>query len=167
MEDVFSLPLAKSRSRLYYRTICLKLSYIYRVLWPPLVGSTSPIPARHKSWFFFCRQLLWELSVLQGNLMRLWGSLQLGISVPGVLPVASQYKGSACTCLLSRFSHIQLFTTAWTIARQAPLSMGFSRQEYWSGWPCPPPGDLPHPETEPASLTSTALTGGFLSMITT
>ena len=45
-------------------------------------------------------------------------------------------------CMLSHFSHVQLFMTLWTIARQAPLSMGFSRQEYWSGLPCPPPGDL-------------------------
>ena len=47
--------------------------------------------------------------------------------------------------------------------RQAPLSMGFSRQEYWSGLPCPPPGDLPDPETELASLTSPALAGGFFT----
>ena len=43
----------------------------------------------------------------------------------------------------------------------SPLSMGFSRQEYWSGLPCPPPGDLPHPGIKPASLTSPALAGGF------
>ena len=42
----------------------------------------------------------------------------------------------------------------WTVACQAPLSMGFSRQEYWSGLPCPPPGDLPNPGTEPRSLMS-------------
>ena len=41
----------------------------------------------------------------------------------------------------------------WTVARQAPLSMGFSRQEYWSGLPCPPPGDLPDPGIKPRSLT--------------
>ena len=45
--------------------------------------------------------------------------------------------------MLSRFSHVWFFVTLWTIAHQAPLSMGFSRQEYWSGFPCPPPGDLP------------------------
>ena len=44
---------------------------------------------------------------------------------------------------------------------QAPVSMGFSGQEYWSGLPCPPPGDLPHPGVEPASLKSPALAGGF------
>ena len=42
-------------------------------------------------------------------------------------------------------------------------SMGFSRQEYWSGLPCPPPGDLPEPEMEPASLMSPALSGGFFT----
>ena len=47
-------------------------------------------------------------------------------------------------CVLSRFSHVQLFATPWTIARQAPPSMGLSRQEYWSGVPFPPPGDLPN-----------------------
>ena len=50
--------------------------------------------------------------------------------------------------------------TLWTIARQAPLSIGFSRQEYWSGLPCPPPaGGLPDPGIEPASLPSPALAG--------
>ena len=47
-----------------------------------------------------------------------------------------------CMCVLSRFSHVQLFMTPWTVAHQAPLSMVFSRQEYWSGLPFPPPGDL-------------------------
>ena len=47
-------------------------------------------------------------------------------------------------CVLSCFSCIQLFVNPWTVAHQDPLSMGFSRQEYWSRLPCPPPGDLPH-----------------------
>ena len=46
-------------------------------------------------------------------------------------------------------SHVHLFATPWTVARPAPLSVGFSRREYWSGLPCPPPGDLPTPEIEP------------------
>ena len=49
--------------------------------------------------------------------------------------------------------------TPWTVARQAPLSMGFSRQEHWSGLPGPPPGDLPNPVIEPASRMSPALAG--------
>ena len=56
-----------------------------------------------------------------------------------------------------RFSHVQLFATLWTVAHQAPLSMGFSRQEYWSGLPCPAPRDLPYPGFEPESLMSTCL----------
>ena len=48
-----------------------------------------------------------------------------------------------CCAMLSRFNHVQFFATLWTIAHKAPLSMGFSRQEYWSGLPCPPAGDLP------------------------
>ena len=55
-------------------------------------------------------------------------------------------------CMLSHFSHVQLFVTLWTIACQAPLSMGFSRQEYKSGLLCSPPGDLPDPGTEPTLL---------------
>ena len=56
--------------------------------------------------------------------------------------------------------------TLWTVAPQAPLSLGFSRQEYWSGLPFPPPGDLPDPEFEPespGSPVSPTLTGGFFA----
>ena len=55
--------------------------------------------------------------------------------------------------MLNCFSRVQLFLTLMTIARQVPLSMGFSRQEYWSGLPFPSSGDLPHPEIEPRSPT--------------
>ena len=50
-----------------------------------------------------------------------------------------------CAPLLSQ---IRLFATPWTVAHQAPLCMGFSRQEYWNGLPCPPPGDIPDPGLE-------------------
>ena len=50
-------------------------------------------------------------------------------------------------------SRVRVFATLLTVARQAPLSMRFSRQEYWSGLPCPPPGDLPNPGIEPRSPT--------------
>ena len=63
--------------------------------------------------------------------------------------------------VLSYFIHVRLCVTPWTVARQPPLSMGFSRPEYWSGLPCPPPGDLPNSGIEPVSLTSPALAGGF------
>ena len=53
---------------------------------------------------------------------------------------------------VNSLSHVQLFVTPWTIAHQTPQSMEFSRQEYWSGWPFPSPGDLPSPGIEPRSL---------------
>ena len=56
-----------------------------------------------------------------------------------------------CVCILSLFSRVRLFATLWTVAHQAPLSMGFSRQEYWSALPCPPPGDLLDPGIKPVS----------------
>ena len=66
-------------------------------------------------------------------------------------------------CMPSCFSHVWLFVTLWTVAPQAPLSMGFSRQEYWIGLPCPPLGDLPHPGIESSSFTSPALADGFFT----
>ena len=54
--------------------------------------------------------------------------------------------------MLRHFIRVQLFATLWAVAHQASLSMGFLRQEYWSGLPCPPPGDLLIPGTEPTSL---------------
>ena len=69
--------------------------------------------------------------------------------------------------MLSCLSQVQLFVTPWTVVRQAPRSMGFSRQESWGGLPCPPPGDLPDPGIEPTSLMSPALTGGFFTPGTT
>ena len=72
-----------------------------------------------------------------------------------------------CACVLSHISRVQLCATSWTIAHQAPLSMGFPRQEYWSGLPCPSPGDLPNPGVEPISLMSPALAGRFFTTSTT
>ena len=65
--------------------------------------------------------------------------------------------------MLSRFSHVWLFATIWTVALQAPLSMGFSRQEYWSGLSCPPLGDPPDPGIEPESHASPEWAGGFFT----
>ena len=65
--------------------------------------------------------------------------------------------------MLNQFNHVQLFVIQWTIAHQAPLSMGFPRQEYWSGLPGPPPGDLPHPRIEPKTPMSPSLAGRFFT----
>ena len=72
--------------------------------------------------------------------------------------------GHACTG--SRFGHVQLFATLWTVAHQVPLSVVFPRQEYWSGLPCSPPGDLSDSGIRPESLTSPALTSGFFTTST-
>ena len=66
-------------------------------------------------------------------------------------------------CILNRFSHVGFFATQWTIAPWAPLSMEFSRQVYWNGLPCPPPGNLPNPGIEPACHVSSALASGFFT----
>ena len=68
-----------------------------------------------------------------------------------------------CACVLCHFSYVQIFVTLWTVALQAPLSIGFSRQESWRGLPCPPPGDLLDQEIEPMSVISSALAGGFFT----
>ena len=60
-------------------------------------------------------------------------------------------------CMLNRFSCVQFFATLWTMARLAPLSIGFNRHKYWSELPCPPPENLPHPGIEPASPAAPAL----------
>ena len=76
-----------------------------------------------------------------------------------------------CASMYSRFSRVQLFATLWTVACQALLSMGFSRhegkmacKEYWSGLPCPPPGDLPDPGTKPVSPATPALQADSLPL---
>ena len=68
-------------------------------------------------------------------------------------------------CMLSCFSPVRLCVTLWTVACQAPLSLGFSRQDYWSGLPCPPPGDLPNLGAEPMSLMTPALGDGILPLM--
>ena len=73
-----------------------------------------------------------------------------------------------CVCTRSRVcsqSHVQLFATPWTVVCQAPLSKGFSRQEYWSGLSFPSPGDLPGPGIKPESLASPALAGRFFTTV--
>ena len=76
----------------------------------------------------------------------------------------SKYRVCVCVCVLSHFSHFQLFVNLWTIAHQAPLSTGFSRQKYWSGWSYPPCGYLPNTRTEAISLAAPALQADSLAL---
>ena len=66
--------------------------------------------------------------------------------------------------MLTHFSRVQLFSTLWTVAHQAPLSIGFSRQEHWSGLLLLPPGDLPDPGIQPTSRASPASAGRLFSL---
>ena len=63
-------------------------------------------------------------------------------------------------CMLNCFSCVWIFVVTWTVAHQAPLSMGFSRQEYWSGLPCPPPRDFSQPRDR---ICVSCITGGFFT----
>ena len=96
------------------------------------------------------------------HLYRVWqGRSCLGSNRERRFP---QYQLPACkhVCMLS-CSVVSNRADLWTVARQAPLSMGFSRQEYWSGLPCPLLGDLPDPGIKPASPVSPAIAGRFLT----
>ena len=106
-------------------------------------------------------------SQIQGQLRALDGQL-LTLSVlvsempragSGLCPVSQEGQ------VLDRVSHsvVSDSATPWSVPNQAPLSMGFPRQEYWSGLPFPSPGDLPDPGIKPASLTSPALAGRFFT----
>ena len=91
--------------------------------------------------------------------VRRWGLRELSFWT--LLKKGSYWKIQGARVL----SHIRarLFETPWTVASQAPLSVGFFRQECWSGLPCPPLEDLPDPEIEPMSLESPALAGRFFT----
>ena len=81
-----------------------------------------------------------------------------GNGVSGDLTKDHKMRSSWIVCIcISHFSCVQFFLTLWTVVHQAPLSMGFSRQEHWSGLPSPPPGALPDPEIEPTSPVLPAL----------
>ena len=106
---------------------------------------------------------IWMLSTsLSSNTLILfsfsfpWSSLLLNLCV-------EFFSLLIVLCMLSHLSHVWLFVTLWTVAHQALLSIGFSRQEYWSGLPCTPPGDLPDPVIKPESLTFPALADRFFT----
>ena len=95
-----------------------------------------------------------------------WGPLPVGLQmekphlISSFVPITLLSLTSG-VCILSCFSCVQLSVTPSTVAHQAPLSMGFSRQKYWSGLPFPTPEDLPDPGIEPMSPVFPA--GGFFT----
>ena len=127
------------------------LSYVWlsATLWP--VACQPPLSVE------FSRQEYWSV----------WPFLTPGdLPNPGIKPTSSASAALACM-VLSHFSCVQLSVILWTVARQAPLFMGFSRQEYWSVLPGPPPGDLPYLGIEPSNphLIALALAGWFFSTV--
>ena len=118
------------------------------------VGPTWP--GGEKKWHFL---LVWFSLYLRQALCSWTG--------PGVGGHHSQWSWplptASLACMLSHFSCVRLCVTLWTLARQVPLSMGLSRQEYWSGLPFPSPWDLPNPGIEPVSLMPLALAGRFFT----
>ena len=97
----------------------------------------------------FCDQLI-SLSIMSSG-----SSFPLCVCVCVCVSVCARARASIV------LSCVQLFAIPWTVAHQAPLSMEFSKQEYWSGLPFPSPGDLPVPGIEPESLAFPALAGRF------
>ena len=127
---------------------------------PRLVGMELGGMGSDCSWiqgFFGGNEDILKLTVLMASPLWLYQ-----------IPLIMFFKWVNCMvcglcCVLSQFSRVWLSATPWTIARQAPLSIGFSRQKYWKGLSYPSPGDLPNPGIEPESLESPALAGEFFT----
>ena len=106
---------------------------------PYLFAPSLAIPAIPHSPQATLASLLFLINKQHIPVSELWSRRS---SAWSTLPTCSVGKACSGACTLSHFSHVRLFQTPWTVARQAPLFMGFSRQEYWSGLSFPSPGDL-------------------------
>ena len=120
-----------------------------------------------------------ELLLAGGREPLSWSRVEHALTQAVCLGALRLLCSSLCSALLQRphgikstlrstlcaqsLSPVWLSVTPWTAALQAALSMGFSRQEYWSGWPCPPPGDLPDPGMQPLSFMPPASAGRFFT----
>ena len=94
----------------------------------------------------------WATELTELNILDVRTLSSYSHDTKNILRQCSWMRTQVCACMLSCFSLVWLFETPWTVAHQTPLSMGFPRQEYWSGLPFPSPGDLLNPGIEPASL---------------
>ena len=110
-----------------------------------------------------CHALLQGIFLMQGSnphllLLLHWQVGSLSLASPGNIRLTLKLCiSNSHECLLCHFSCLQFLESPWTEARQTPLSMGFSRQKYWSGLPFPSPGDLHDPGIKPRSLAAPAL----------
>ena len=99
----------------------------------------------------FPTQELNQVSCIAGRFLSSWAIRKAHVMfyyIGNTKQWLSRFNHIMCACMLSHFSFVWPFATSWTVAHLATLFMGFSRQEYWCGLPCPPPGDLPNPGTE-------------------
>ena len=80
--------------------------------------------------------------------------MKFQLKMPLGIIISKHLVVGLCVYVLSHFSRVQHFAALWAVALQAPLSVGFSRQEYWTGLPCPLPGDLSDPGVEPTCVMS-------------
>ena len=128
-----------------------RISFSCLLLFPSACNSAQDIMGMQNKYFLHKWVNKCMLAVRRPSRNSVWTFGFLFNSGPTTFPLYAQ--------LLSR---VQLFVTLWIIVCQAPLSMGFSRQEYWCGLPSPTPGDLPDPGIELTFLASPALTGKFL-----
>ena len=120
-----------------------------------------PVSACH------CELCAFKAAAAEGELGRCQVGVRWGPSTHEGPNSSRTWRPDIRVSMLSHFSHVRLCATLWTAACQAPLTMGFLRQEYCRQLPCPPPGDLPNPETEPVSLMSPELAGRFFTTSTT
>ena len=86
------------------------------------------------------------------TLPKMTPETKFNLGSPWLVKLTHKINFCRHVCVRSYFSHVWLFATLFTIARQAPLSMGFSKQQHWNGLPCPPEGDLPDPRMKPSLL---------------
>ena len=122
----------------------------YHILWTYTLLTQVHVPEAHWG------QTNWNVGV--------WNREQFIARPPEETRWLMPWKAySSLKGVLSRFSRVRLCAAPWTLVCQAPLSMGFSRREHWSGCLAPPPGDLSNPGIKPASLTSPALAGRFFT----
>ena len=126
------------------------LSFLYSVKLPPRLNSSVFLSCT----FTYAAKHNWGKTSNYTDLSHFTTTLKLALNA-----TCQTY----CVCMLSCFSHIRLFAIPCTVACQTPLSMGFSRQEYWSGLPCSPLGDLPGPGNKPMSAVSPAFAGRFFT----
>ena len=132
---------------------CCSVTKLCLILCDPVDCSTSGCPVFHYLPESAQTHVHWISDVIQPSHTLL----------PSSPPALIYIYDYIYVCVLSHFSFVQLFVTLWTVAHQAPLSMGFSRKEYWSGLPCPSSRGSSQSRDQHASLMSPALAGEFFT----